>query len=36
MASTTFKSKEITELIVNWLKIYTETAHVKGFVVPII
>ena len=35
MTSSTFKSKEITELIVNWLKTYAETAHVKGFVVGI-
>lgn len=35
MNSSTFKSKEITELIVNWLKDYAETAHVKGFVVGI-
>lgn len=35
MISSTFKSKEITELIVNWLKTYAETAHVKGFVVGI-
>lgn len=35
MTSTTFKSKEITEILVNWLKNYAETAHVKGFVVGI-
>ena len=35
MTSSTFKSKEITELIVNWLKTYAETAQVKGFVVGI-
>jgi len=35
MTSSTFKSKEITELLVNWLKNYAETAHVKGFVVGI-
>lgn len=35
MTSTTFKSKEITQLIVNWLKNYAENANVKGFVVGI-